>query len=206
MTAEPIIDEQRRAGDFDAAVHGLRRSYEDWERECTRIVTDNELFNQLLDQGLRDLRALYTPSTAGGPRGGDPVVRDHVRPRRPDRGPPAADLTTRPGPRGAHVLANHQGWERDDWRDEEPGKILHESRQGELAAAGLIPHTPYYGSVDSTPWFLLLFAQYFRWTGDRRDGRGSTRRSTRRSTGSTATATWTATAWSSTAAFAGGAR
>ena len=50
--------------DFDAAVHGLRRSYEEWERESTRVVTDNELFNQLLDQGLRDLRALYTPSTA----------------------------------------------------------------------------------------------------------------------------------------------
>src|SRR5262249_23562999 len=39
-------------------------------------------------------------------------------------------------------------------------------RQGELAAAGLIPHTPYYGSVDSTPWFLIVAAQHFRWTGD----------------------------------------
>src|SRR5256885_3596598 len=63
-------------------------------------------------------------------------------------------------------LAKRQGTRVDDWRDEEPGKILHEIRRGELAGAGVVPHTPYFGSVDATPLFLLLFAQYFRWTGD----------------------------------------
>src|SRR5205807_7574799 len=63
-------------------------------------------------------------------------------------------------------LAARQGREVDHWRDEEPGKILHEIRRGELAGADLVPHTPYYGSVDATPLFLLLFAQHFRWTGD----------------------------------------
>ena len=54
----------------------------------------------------------------------------------------------------------------DDWRDAQPGKILHELREGELATAGEIPHTPYYGTVDATPLWLMLFDEYERWTGD----------------------------------------
>jgi glycogen debranching enzyme len=64
------------------------------------------------------------------------------------------------------LLATRQGTQVDDWRDEQPGKILHEVRDGELARAGVVPHTPYYGSVDSTPWFLIVYAQHLRWTGD----------------------------------------
>ena len=64
------------------------------------------------------------------------------------------------------VLARLQATEIDDWRDAQPGKILHELRTGELAAAGEIPHTPYYGSVDATPLWLMLLGEYQRWTGD----------------------------------------
>jgi glycogen debranching enzyme len=53
----------------------------------------------------------------------------------------------------------------DDWRDEQPGKILHELRVGELAHLNEIPHTPYYGSIDSTPLFLILLARHAQWTG-----------------------------------------
>src|SRR5262245_3192045 len=62
VSIEPVLGSEPTgaAPDFDHAVHELRRSYEEWERESTRIVTDNELFNQLLDRSLRDLRALYT--------------------------------------------------------------------------------------------------------------------------------------------------
>lgn len=63
------------------------------------------------------------------------------------------------------LLARYQGTKVDDWRDEEPGKILHELRVGELARTGQIPHTPYYGSIDATPLFLILLAAHATWTG-----------------------------------------
>ena len=65
------------------------------------------------------------------------------------------------------MLASYQGVTRDDFRDEEPGKILHELRWGEMTAFEERPHSPYYGSADSTPLFLILLDEYERWTGDR---------------------------------------
>jgi glycogen debranching enzyme len=152
---------------FDAAMQGLRRSYESWERSCTRVWTDNQLYNSLLARGLRDLRALLTPTGHGNlvaagipwfvaPFGRDSLLTCHqtllLNP----------DLTRTT----LEVLAAFQADEVDEWRDAQPGKILHELRQGELAGAGEIPHTPYYGSIDSTPLWLLLLGTYYRWTGD----------------------------------------
>ena len=169
LEVEPIVGPSRELPhrDYDSTIHELRRSYESWERESTRIRTDNALFNELLARGLRDLRALWMSADGGGtlaagipwyvsPFGRDALITSHqllmVNPH-------LARDTLR-------LLASLQARERDDWRDAEPGKILHEMRRGELAGAGLIPHTPYYGSVDSTPWFLILLAQYHRWTAD----------------------------------------
>ena len=64
------------------------------------------------------------------------------------------------------VLAARQGTRVDDFRDEEPGKILHEARAGELTAFRERPHSPYFGSADSTPLFLVLLDEYELWTGD----------------------------------------
>jgi glycogen debranching enzyme len=64
------------------------------------------------------------------------------------------------------VLAARQGTRIDAFRDEEPGKILHESRIGELTAFGERPHSPYFGSADATPLFLVLLDEYERWTGN----------------------------------------
>ncbi|HEU4355119.1 MAG TPA: amylo-alpha-1,6-glucosidase [Actinomycetota bacterium] len=168
LTIQPSVGSQTHPElGFDAAVHGLRRSYEEWEQASTQVVTDNELFNELLDRSLRDLRALYTWTgdghiiAAGIPWyvtvfGRDALIASHqlltINPR------PARETLT--------FLARHQGSQVDDWRDEQPGRILHEIRRGELAGAGVVPHTPYFGSVDSTPWFLILFGQHLRWTGD----------------------------------------
>jgi glycogen debranching enzyme len=63
-------------------------------------------------------------------------------------------------------LAAHQGRRDDEFTDQNPGKILHEYRHGEMAACREIVFIPYYGSVDATPLFLMLVAEYLRWTGD----------------------------------------
>jgi glycogen debranching enzyme len=64
------------------------------------------------------------------------------------------------------TLAAWQGDRDDPFRDQEPGKILHEIRFGELTAFGERPHSPYFGSVDATPLWLILLDEYERWTGD----------------------------------------
>ena len=63
-------------------------------------------------------------------------------------------------------MAAYQGTKDDAWRDEHPGKIMHELRFGEFAGMGAVPHTPYYGTIDATLLFLMLFAETMRWTGD----------------------------------------
>ena len=168
LVVEPVVGEERpEVSNFDQVAHSLRHSYEDWERESTQIHTDNKMFDQLLMRGLRDLRALYTRIDGGGiiaagipwyvaVFGRDSLITSHQM----------LMLSPRPARESLALLAKLQGTEVNDRRDEEPGKILHEIRQGELARSGFLPHTPYYGSVDSTPLFLILIAQYFRWTND----------------------------------------
>ncbi|MGH2739878.1 MAG: amylo-alpha-1,6-glucosidase [Actinomycetota bacterium] len=169
LFVEPIVENvpPEPHQDFDAAVHGLRRSYQDWEAECTQVRTDNELFNQWIERGVRDLRALYTRIDGDGiiaagipwfvaPFGRDTLITSHQM----------LMLNERPARESLRTLARLQGTKTDDWREEDPGKIPHEIRYGELASAGYLPHTPYFGSVDSTPWFLILLAQYHRWTAD----------------------------------------
>src|SRR5436853_4918742 len=63
-------------------------------------------------------------------------------------------------------LAQYQATERDDWRDAQPGKILHEIRFGELAHFHKIPFTPYYGTADATILYLIVLSQTYRRTRD----------------------------------------
>ena len=145
----------------------MRESYEQWEASCTRISSDHELFNAVLRRSLHDLRLLsdrmasgYLPS-AGIPWFSVPFGRDSLITAMQTLAlqPEIARATL-------HFLARQQGKEINDWRDEQPGKILHEVRLGELARLGRVPHTPYYGSVDATPLFLVALGEYLRWTGD----------------------------------------
>ncbi|GGO20942.1 amylo-alpha-1,6-glucosidase [Micromonospora parathelypteridis] len=64
------------------------------------------------------------------------------------------------------VLASHQAKKFDDFTDQEPGKIFHEYRSGELTQLGLKPFHPYYGGADTTALWLILLSEYWRWTGD----------------------------------------
>jgi glycogen debranching enzyme len=63
-------------------------------------------------------------------------------------------------------LGARQGSRIDDFRDEDPGRILHEMRYGEMTAFEERPHSPYYGNADATPLFVVLLDEYERWTGD----------------------------------------
>jgi len=64
------------------------------------------------------------------------------------------------------ALGERQGTRIDDFRDEDPGRILHEMRYGEMTAFEERPHSPYYGCADATPLFVVLLDEYERWTGD----------------------------------------
>jgi glycogen debranching enzyme len=168
VTAEPSVAGKRRTLiDMNTAESRAASSHDRWRRKGSTIKTDNEHFNRFIDASVRDLRALETPLgggqifAAGIPWYVAPFGRDSL-------------LTCYESlvwnPRTAvdclRVLAKLQSQVDDPWRDAEPGKICHELRMGELARAGLIPHTPYYGTVDATPLFLMLAGAYYRWTGD----------------------------------------
>lgn len=64
------------------------------------------------------------------------------------------------------ALASLQSDRFDDMHDAEPGKIMHELRHGELVYFGQRPQSPYYGTCDATPLFLIVLEEYWRWTGD----------------------------------------
>jgi glycogen debranching enzyme len=64
------------------------------------------------------------------------------------------------------ALGDWQGSRSDDFRDEDPGRILHEMRYGELPAFEERPHSPYFGTADATPLYVVLLDEYERWTGD----------------------------------------
>ena len=66
------------------------------------------------------------------------------------------------------ALGDWQGTRLDDFRDEDPGRILHEMRYGEMTAFEERPHSPYYGCADATPLYVVLLDEYERWTGDRK--------------------------------------
>ena len=74
-----------------------------------------------------------------------------------------------------HQLAAYQGTVVDPWREEEPGKIPHEVRTGELATLGRLPFSRYYGSSDATPLYVMLFVAACRWDGWLTDGRAPAR-------------------------------
>ena len=99
------------------------------------------------------------------------------------------------------ALGDWQGSRVDDFRDEDPGRILHEMRYGEMTAFEERPHSPYYGCADATPLYVVLLDEYERWTGDTQArARARARGAGGAATGSTSTPTCRATATSRTSA------
>jgi glycogen debranching enzyme len=154
---------------FDDALDALNARYRRFIRSCTRYTTSSETLDEgLIARSALDLRALLEFHeggpfpTAGIPWYAVPFGRDALICAYQTLGwnPDLARGTLR-------LLARYQGVKVDEYTEEEPGKIFHELRRGELARLGEIPHRPFYGSVDSTPLFALLFAETVKWTGDR---------------------------------------
>lgn len=135
-------------------------------RAC-QVRSSNDQFNAWIGRSAADLILL----TAGNPEGAYPYagVPWYSTPFGRD-GILTALFYLWVDPAMAHSvlvhLAQRQAESLDPERDAEPGKILHETRQGELAALGEIPFGCYYGSIDSTPLFVVLAGAYYQRTGD----------------------------------------
>jgi glycogen debranching enzyme len=139
-----------------------------WQQQATQVRSDKNTFNRLIERAEQDvyiLRQSFTEGkalSAGVPWFSTLFGRDSII---------AASqilmLNPEVGRETLKILAHYQGKEEDEWRDEQPGKILHEIRYGEMARCQEVPHTPYYGTVDATPLWLMLYAEYFAWTADR---------------------------------------
>ena len=157
----------RPASHFQAALPKLRALATPFRTQMARIVTDNESFNTLLARSLVDLEMLLTITPQGrvpyagvpwyvAPFGRDSVITAlEILPYHTD----LAVGTLR-------FLAAWQGRALNAFLDEEPGKILHEYRRGEMANCREIPFIPYYGTIDATALFVILMREYVRWTGD----------------------------------------
>jgi glycogen debranching enzyme len=148
----------------------VRSEIDAWLERIPRLDSDSEALTATYRRSVTDLAALrFVALTARGqsmPAAGLPWFmtifgRDSIftslqtLPFTPD----LAATTLR-------LLGNFQGRRLDDFREEEPGKILHELRYGESAAFEEQPHSPYYGTADATPLYVVLLDEYERWTGD----------------------------------------
>ena len=146
-----------------AAAHELKSVV----RRAASVVTSNAILNQMLNRSMADLYMLVTQTPQGPyPYAGIPWYsttfgRDGIL--------TAIQMLWCDASLARGVLkrlAAFQATKRDPLRDAQPGKILHEMRAGEMAALGEIPFGLYYGSVDSTPLFVLLLGLYVERTGD----------------------------------------
>ena len=145
--------------------------YSQWRTDLPTLQGDSELLRDVIDKSIQDVHALRMEKRPQGkqvalPAAGLPWYltvfgRDTLI---------TAYQTLAFGPnlsRGALLrLATHQGRVVDDFTDQEPGKILHEIRSGELTRLGHMPYDPYYGTVDATQLWLIVLSEYWRWTGD----------------------------------------
>lgn len=149
----------------------VEQALQEWKAMTTSITTSNEDVYRLFKQSVEDMAALRLPEIPGEanafiPAAGVPWFvtvfgRDSLIVS-------LQNLMVYPDfARGAlEVLGKLQASEVDDYRDAQPGKILHEIRFGELAERKLIPHTPYYGTADATALYLITLCEAWKWSGD----------------------------------------
>ena len=153
---------------FIPALRSAHRSLRRRAREAAAISTSNNILNKVLCRSVSDLYMLISETPQGlYPYAGIPWFstafgRDGIITAMQMLwlDPDVAKGVLR-------FLAAHQATTYDKVSEAEPGKILHEIRHGEMAELGEVPFKHYYGSVDSTPLFVMLAGRYFERTGDR---------------------------------------
>src|SRR5215467_2405359 len=172
LQVRPVTGEVEHAPTFASGAGGnkLREDLARWVEAAPTLTAYPDHIRQLYMRCLVDIAALrFRPETmpkhsipaAGLPWfmamfGRDSIITSYqALPFAPE----LAATTLR-------ALASTQGTVMDDFRDEEPGKILHELRFGELTHFKERPQSPYYGTSDATPLYLVLLDEYERWTGD----------------------------------------
>jgi glycogen debranching enzyme len=150
--------------------HQTARGLEKWLQRAPTVECDWEAVGHIYRRCMTDLAALrFSTLTMPGralPAAGLPWFmtifgRDSIF-----TSLQALPFTAELASTTLQVLAERQGVRIDDFRDEDPGRIMHEERYGELTAFEERPHSPYYGNADATPLFVVLLDEYELWTGD----------------------------------------
>jgi glycogen debranching enzyme len=163
---------KRRASAEKPRRESMERSLERWVGDAPRLECDWEPLRVTYRRSLVDLAALrFSPPITPGrslPAAGLPWFmtmfgRDSIF-----TSLQALPFTPELAATTLRVLGLWQGTRVDDFRDEDPGRILHELRYGEMTAFEERPHSPYYGCADATALYVVLLDEYERWTGDRK--------------------------------------
>jgi glycogen debranching enzyme len=150
------------------AARSARKALREATHRAASMETSSSVVNEVLSRSMADISMLVTDTEhgpypyAGVPWFSTPFGRDGLITA-------LQTLWLYPAlAKGVlRFLANTQATEADPLRDAEPGKILHETRRCELARLGEVPFARYYGSVDSTPLFVVLAGFYWQYTADR---------------------------------------
>lgn len=161
------FDIARTPRSFEREIASARKAYSNFVATTGSVSTDNAQFNAIFARALRDIYILRQESprgnaiAAGVPWFAVPFGRDSA----------ITALQTVPfmpevSRDVLRVLAAYQGEKHDKVTAEEAGKIMHELRTGEMARLKEVAFRPYYGTVDATQLWLMLLAEYVRWTGD----------------------------------------
>ncbi len=166
------LDRPKYGREIRSARPHMEQDLERWLQGAPQLECDWEPLKATYRRSLVDLAALrFSPLTAGKrslPAAGLPWFmtmfgRDSIL-----TSLQALPFTPELAATTLRELGLRQGARIDDFRDEDPGRILHEMRYGELTAFEERPHSPYYGSADATPLFVVLLDEYERWSGDRK--------------------------------------
>jgi glycogen debranching enzyme len=177
IAVEPIFDgirrtmTPRRAGDSATPLGHIRRRLSE---NAPSLTTTNTTVARAWETAIGDLATLPLdwPSGPAAPIAGLPLYQQFFGRDTLTIGWQAA--MAMPEMLRDALLANAamQGTAFDDWRDEQPGRIIHQARTGPRSLLGLDPFTRYYGDYSAPQDFLIMLGQYFAWTNDRETTRG----------------------------------